>query len=223
MNSKSILILGIVLVILINAIAIHSYINNHIYTSKILKRIKPIEIEDNKSNNNNITIKQNHKTINKKTVDKITKNNNNLKFKIYKKYYLIEMKYSQKELDEILKKIVKIEKKQETKKQKTQNEEEMQQDNLFEEDALQYFKITLEEPIEKRYNQIINIASKMDNNKKIIIKIYHYSTTISSYLNYIKEKLVDNGVDIDDIEVIYKKNDKYKNIIKVLLVKKDVI
>ncbi len=262
MNSKSILILGIVIIFLLNVLAIHNYINKYYYKvpynkDKISVKIpsqqnQSQDIDINKSivnrdepkdNTSHIIVEKNNtqepqdinKNIEKVEEDKKVKIKKVNTFQKYKNYYTFEMKNFQIELDDIFRQIAEDEKKQKEQEEKIEKEEELSnttlqtdeeesnQEDSVDKYAITSFSINVNEPLSQKYNQLLNISSKMDDTKKIVIKIYQYSTKISSYLKQIKDKLVNNGIDIDDIEVIYKKRFDYKDKIKVLLIKKDVL
>jgi len=73
-----------------------------------------------------------------------------------------------------------------------------------------------------KQNPIVSkMARKLDDKKVIKILLYKYSTKVKEYLEDIKEDFAENGVDIDDIKVIYKKDETKKDKIKILLTKKD--
>lgn len=211
MSSKSVLILGIVIIFFLNVLAVHNYVNDHYYSSKVEdKEIKPIVLEKIKK-----IIKSNKKT---KKIDQ-----NLIKYKgLYisnQKQEIQDSKILLKNHPKIVseKKVVVKENKNIIKKEKEQETEknELERNSFMTINFDARVKYNIHNPLMKK------IAKKVTKNKKIIIEIYQYSLDIQDFLKHIKDDLVEYGVDIDDIGTIYKKDENKKNKIKVLLVKKD--
>ncbi|HIO90459.1 MAG TPA: hypothetical protein EYG69_01680 [Campylobacterales bacterium] len=193
MTSKSILLLGIVFIFLLNVVAVHNYIDNSYYNSyKPTSSVKKIEKVEKK-----VILQKN-----KSTTEDIS---------LYKSLHLSSAKEENKYIQKLLsKQQKKIEKKEKRKAPKLEQnmiiELELNINNSYEQDN----------PIIKK------IANKFNKNSKIVIKIYHFNQEIKNFIKHIKDDLVTNEIDIDDIKVIFNKTEQEnKNKIKVLLLKKD--
>ena len=238
MGSKSVLILGIVFIFLLNVLAVHNYIDNYYY--------QPEEIIANKPNKS-ITdffkdkILPNDKNNSKSKPLKIEKVSDvsdtnvtiNKKQKIdeslveYKSNYYNQISYEKSEREKDIKKerekndINKNKKNIQTNVEKEgviANEEVLDES---EKNAYITLNLNINNPFQEGNPIIKKIAHNLDNKKVIKIKIYKYSMKIKDYLESIKNELVDYGIDIDDIKVIYIKDETKKDKIKILLTKKD--
>ncbi len=215
MGSKSILLLGIVIVFLINVLAIHDYVNNNYYSTKTKPKLKPIVLKEDK---------------NKKTILPATKDDSKTQTKEeitrYKAIYKSNLNKELESQKNIIVKSVKKENKSKNKKllhsntindKKSENEEN-ENDDLH---SLLTIDFNINQKYESNSPVIKKLLSKLDKDKKIVIEIFQYSLKIQDYLKEIKSDLVERGVDIDDISTIYKKDKNKKDKIKLLLVKKD--
>lgn len=207
MNSKSILLLGIVFVFLLNVIAVHDYIDNSYYNSYHSDKSVEKKIVKPKK-----TLKQ-EKIVKKEQVAPKSKKLSNEDITLYKSLLLS----STKEEKNYTSKLQKNKKSTNDTKNKKKLKANQENKNII---------IELELDIENSYqkeNPIIKkIAQGLDKNKTIVIKIYQFNSQIKKYVKYIKDDLVSNEIDVDDIKVIYNKTEqKNKNKIKILLLKKD--
>jgi len=212
MSSKSVLWLGIVIIFLINVLAIHNYINNNYYNTQETEvlEIKPIVLDDKKAKSKDDILK--YKTIyiaNNKENNKSIKRSKNKPEK--KSVKIIKVDTNKTKSKESTKKVV---------NKPLEKQQDVEEINL-DKNAI----LTATFDIGQKYNNnnfiIKQVARKMSSKDEVKIVIYKYSTKISRYLNSIKKDLVSRGVDIDDIETIYKKNSDKENKIKLILTKKD--
>jgi len=290
MSSKSVLILGIVFIFLLNVVAVHNYIDNYYYQpDKIIKnkaeKLPPFikNIYDfisqkkreffpskNKTNETKIDLQENKIDLStlqstepeeKKEEpskrlelnDTITTNDKTDQESLveYKSSYYNQKKTQESDMDE-LKELakelnqtpkeeeIKTEEKtkkevKETKKTQTSTKENKKKQakketkkptkkieaDESEKTALITLNLNINDPYEKDNPIIKKIANRLDDKKVIKIKIYKYSMKIKDYLEAIKSSFAEHGVDVDDIKVIYKKDENKKDKIKILLTKKD--
>ncbi len=198
MGSKSILILGVVVVFLINVLAVHDYVNNNYYSTKSKPKLKPIVLKQNKSEQ-------------KKTPQPVENKKHIGNLSDYKAIYKSNLNKEYESTKDMLSK--KDDTKQPKKDMIPKSKENM--------NSLITIDFNIEQKYENNSPVIKKLLDKFDKNKKIVIEIFQYSSKIQDYLKEIKTDLVERGVDIDDILTIYKKNKNKKNKIKLLLVKKD--
>jgi len=282
MGSKSVLILGIVFVFLLNVVAVHNYIDNYYYQSdkiiakendtfssmikNVITKFKQLKIfnEDNKTTKKEkkitpIVLPKEQDNFEKKLQSeekevqnepKIEKNDSSELENLteYKSNYFNQLNsqiQESKSEDNVSNKVEKLEtkdKKQKPKKepviqkeknenikqkeQKPQKEQQTKktkenQEDMSEKSALIVLNLNINDPYQQDNPIIKKIAKRFDDNKVIKIKIYKYSMKIKDYLENIKSSFANYGIDVDDIKVIYKKDENKKDKIKILLSKKD--
>lgn len=282
MGSKSVLILGIVFVFLLNVVAVHNYIDNYYYQSdkiiakendtfssmikNVITKFKQLKIfnEDNKTTKKEkkitpIVLPKEQDNFEKKLQSeekevqnepKIEKNNSSELENLteYKSNYFNQLNsqiQESKSEDNVSNKVEKLETKDEKpkpkkepviqkeknenikqKEQKPQKEQQTKktkedQEDMSEKSALIVLNLNINDPYQQDNPIIKKIAKRFDDNKVIKIKIYKYSMKIKDYLENIKSSFANYGIDVDDIKVIYKKDENKKDKIKILLSKKD--
>ena len=201
MNSKSVLLLGIVFIFLLNVVAVHDYINNSYYNS-----YKSNKIVSKKVINHTKIVKI------KKQTPKIEKNKQE-DITLYKSLYLSSTKDEEKYTQKLLsKQKLKIKKELKAKKKIVK----------VAKNIIIKLELNINNSYEKENPIIKKIAKGFNKNRSIVIKIYQFNTNIKKYIKNIKDDLVSNEIDSDDIKVIYNKTEiQNKNKIKILLIKKD--
>jgi hypothetical protein len=239
MGSKSVLILGIVFIFLLNVLAVHNYIDNYYYQPEEIIANKPNKsitdfFEDNILSNDKNNSKSKPLKIEKVSdtsviTDKKQKIDKSLVEYKNDSYNQISYKKSKREEKE----------KKDAKKEKEKDDIDKNKKNIknnvaekgviankevldeSEKNAYITLDLNINNPFQEGNPIIKKIVNNLDNKKVIKIKIYKYSIKIKDYLESIKNELVDYGIDIDDIKVIYKKDETKKDKIKILLTKKD--
>jgi hypothetical protein len=226
MGSKSMLILGIVFIFLLNVLAIHHYIDSYYYQpnkiinekddnssiSSIIRDIVKIE-----SGESNSTMK---KQKNNKTMLKVTT--------------VVKAKEQEEKIDNktrlgngLLNKLLNEKKENKSSKNKSKNikitNNKLKEDSKDsgEKNALVVLNLNVNDVYQKGNPIIKKMIQRLNDSRIIKIVIHKYSIKIKNYLKKIKDEIVDYGVDIDDIKVIYKKDENKKYKIKILLTKKD--
>ncbi len=262
MSSKSVLLLGIVFVFLLNVVAVHNYINSYYYQPSkaivkkndlfnidILKSLskellsntkedkqqkleKKIEIKQETVKPKEEITKETKIEIKPKEVTEIIEDKEEIIS--YKSHYSDQLSNEKKSLDNLSENNKTVHTEKENKKEEIKKDTEVKQEDTKEmkkdetiqaDDSEKSAFIILNLNVNDKYtasNPIIKkIVKSLDDKKIIKIKIYKYSTKIKNYLEKIKKDFAEQGIDMDDIKVIYNKNENKKNKIKILLTKKD--
>jgi len=250
MGSKSVLILGFVFIFLLNVVAVHNYIDNYYYQPEKIKTKKDEnftsilngitdlfkkEKEQNQTNTQKIPDEISLEDIDENITDtqlgdldmNLTQDETLTE---YKGSLFNEIQSEKNISDQITPKVDKnISKTKVSKDEKNTTKPQVKKESKksddikdeSEKDALIVLNLNINDPYQYDNPIIKKIVNRFDDKKVIKIKIYKYSIKIKDYLETIKSNLVDHGIDIDDIKVIYKKDKNKQNTIKILLSKKD--
>ena len=268
MSSKSVLLLGIVFVFLLNVVAVHNYINSYYYQPDkaivkkddffnidILKNLSKKLLGKEEDNNSKQSIIISEEEILEDNETEIKPEQEQVKKIIehkeelinYKSHYSDQITNEKKSLEDLSenniteenKTVQKVEEKKKdvlkedkvkvetdknekiVKEEETVKKEEPEEVDNSEKSAYIVLNLNVKNNYANNNPIIQKIVKNLDDKKIIKIKIYKYSTKIKDYLEKIKNDFAEQGIDMDDIKVIYNKDENKKNKIKILLTKKD--